>query len=222
MSDNICISKNYFMIIIFIFSFFTYIHSIRMSKNRKIEKKKNYYLKLKNLEDSESETESDTIQISNKSIRNINNRLTNINMKQEEPKDIFIERDKKVINNILVAPERRLPRHAYPPKYLKDAINIPTRGYPDNYQQMGMLIRKNDEKILKLFGRQTYPGSSKYEYYVVDSNSNTDNKIPLKVNGDRELDDKQQIDVPWLDPSRGKFDVKIYDYNAPRYNPNLI
>ncbi len=222
MSDNICISKNYFMIIIFIFSFFTYIHSIRMSKNKKIEKKKNYYLKLKNLEDSESETESDTIQISNKSIRNINNRLTNINMKHEEPKDIFIERDKKVINNILVAPERRLPRHAYPPKYLKDAINIPTRGYPDNYQQMGMLIRKNDEKILKLFGRQTYPGSSKYEYYVVDSNSNTDNKIPLKVNGDRELDDKQQIDLPWLDSSRGKFDVKIYDYNAPRYNPNLI
>ena len=222
MSDNICISKNYFMIIIFIFSFFTYIHSIRMSKNKKIEKKKNYYLKLKNLEDSESETESDTIQISNKSIRNINNRLTNINMKHEEPKDIFIERDKKVINNILVAPERRLPRHAYPPKYLKDAINIPTRGYPDNYQQMGMLIRKNDEKILKLFGRQTYPGSSKYEYYVVDSNSNTDNKIPLKVNGDRELDDKQQIDLPWLDTSRGKFDVKIYDYNAPRYNPNLI
>ena len=65
MSDNICISKNYFILIIFIFSFFTYIHSIRMSKNRKIEKKKNYYLKLKNLEDSESETESDTIQISN-------------------------------------------------------------------------------------------------------------------------------------------------------------
>ncbi len=214
MTDNVCIPKNYFIILIFVFSFFTYIHSLKMLKSNNEEKNNNYEQRLRNLESNETESDNEVSE----------NDYYEMDVKtgSNQADDIFIERDKKVINNILVAPERRLPRHAYPPKYFKDMINIPTRGYPDNYQQMGILVRKNDEKLLKLFGRQTYPGSSKYEYYVVDSYSNSDNKIPLNVNGDRELNDKEKIDIPWLDSSRGEFDVKIFDYNAPRYNPNII
>lgn len=213
MSENICIPKNYFIIIIFIFSFFTYIHSLMIVEKNKNEKSIKYENKLKYLE-NESDTENTE--------ENVEDDYYEMDVKVNNSNDVFIERDKKVINNILVAPERRLPRHAYPPKYFKDLINIPTRGYPDNYQQLGMLIRKSDEKLLKLFGRQTYPGSNKYEYYVVDSNSNTDNKVPLKVSSDKELYDNEKIDIPWLDSSRGNFDVKIFDYNAPRYNPNVI
>tara|TARA_B100001248_G_C27396904_1_gene466210 strand:+ start:749 stop:1393 length:645 start_codon:yes stop_codon:yes gene_type:complete len=214
MTDNVCIPKNYFIILIFVFSFFTYIHSLKMLKSNNEEKNNNYEQRLRNLESNETESDNEVSE----------NDYYEMDVKtgSNQADDIFIERDKKVINNILVAPERRLPRHAYPPKYFKDMINIPTRGYPDNYQQMGILVRKNDEKLLKLFGRQTYPGSSKYEYYVVDSYSNSDNKIPLNVNGDRELNDKEKIDIPWLDSTRGEFDVKIFDYNAPRYNPNII
>lgn len=214
MTDNVCIPKNYFIILIFVFSFFTYIHSLKMLKSNNEEKNNNYEQRLRNLESNETESDNEVSE----------NDYYEMDVKtgSNQVDDIFIERDKKVINNILVAPERRLPRHAYPPKYFKDMINIPTRGYPDNYQQMGILVRKNDEKLLKLFGRQTYPGSSKYEYYVVDSYSNSDNKIPLNVKGDRELNDKEKIDIPWLDSTRGEFDVKIFDYNAPRYNPNII
>jgi len=214
MTDNVCIPKNYFIILIFVFSFFTYIHSLKMLKSNNEEKNNNYEQRLRNLESNETESDNEVSE----------NDYYEMDVKtgSNQADDIFIERDKKVINNILVAPERRLPRHAYPPKYFKDMINIPTRGYPDNYQQMGILVRKNDEKLLKLFGRQTYPGSSKYEYYVVDSYSNSDNKIPLNVKGDRELNDKEKIDIPWLDSTRGEFDVKIFDYNAPRYNPNII
>ena len=185
-----------------------------MLKSNNEDKNNNYEQRLRNLESNETESDNEVSE----------NDYYEMDVKtgSNQADDIFIERDKKVINNILVAPERRLPRHAYPPKYFKDMINIPTRGYPDNYQQMGILVRKNDEKLLKLFGRQTYPGSSKYEYYVVDSYSNSDNKIPLNVNGDRELNDKEKIDIPWLDSTRGEFDVKIFDYNAPRYNPNII
>lgn len=217
MTDNVCIPKNYFIILIFIFSFFTYIHSLKMVKNNKIDEENRYQNKLKNLEDDDTESDNEIGET-------INNNYYEMDVKTgpHQVDDIFIERDKKVINNILVAPERRLPRHAYPPKHFKDMINIPTRGYPDNFQQMGILVRKSDEKLLKLFGRQSYPGSSKYEYYVVDSYSNSDNKIPLKVQGDKELSDNEKIDLPWLDSSRGEFDVKIYDYNSPRYNPNII
>ena len=217
MTDNVCIPKNYFIIFIFVFSFFTYIHSLKILNNNKIENENKYEKKLKQLDNDDTESD-DEIDDSNDD----NYYEMDVKTGQNQVDDIFIERDKKVINNILVAPERRLPRHAYPPKYFKDMINIPTRGYPDNYQQMGILVRKNDEKLLKLFGRQTYPGSNKYEYYVVDSYSNSDNKIPLNVKGDRELNDTEKIDVPWLDSSRGEFDVKIFDYNAPRYNPNII
>ena len=217
MTDNICIPKNYFIILIFVFSFFTYIHSLKILNNNKIENENKYEKKLKQLDNDDTESD-DEIDDSNDD----NYYEMDVKTGQNQVDDIFIERDKKVINNILVAPERRLPRHAYPPKYFKDMINIPTRGYPDNYQQMGILVRKNDEKLLKLFGRQTYPGSNKYEYYVVDSYSNSDNKIPLNVKGDRELNDTEKIDIPWLDSSRGEFDVKIFDYNAPRYNPNII
>lgn len=217
MTDNVCIPKNYFIILIFVFSFFTYIHSLKILNNNKIENENKYEKKLKQLDNDDTESD-DEIDDSNDD----NYYEMDVKTGQNQVDDIFIERDKKVINNILVAPERRLPRHAYPPKYFKDMINIPTRGYPDNYQQMGILVRKNDEKLLKLFGRQTYPGSNKYEYYVVDSYSNSDSKIPLNVKGDRELNDTEKIDVPWLDSSRGEFDVKIFDYNAPRYNPNII
>jgi hypothetical protein len=217
MTDNVCIPKNYFIILIFVFSFFTYIHSLKILNNNKIENENKYEKKLKQLDNDDTESD-DEIDDSNDD----NYYEMDVKTGQNQVDDIFIERDKKVINNILVAPERRLPRHAYPPKYFKDMINIPTRGYPDNYQQMGILVRKNDEKLLKLFGRQTYPGSNKYEYYVVDSYSNSDNKIPLNVKGDRELNDTEKIDIPWLDSSRGEFDVKIFDYNAPRYNPNII
>ena len=118
------------------------------------------------------------------------------------------------------APERRLPRHNYPTESVKKLINFPTRGYPDNYQNLGILVRKSDERILKLFGRQKFPGSSQYEYYVVDSYNSQ--KFPLKLNGMKELSDKDVISIPWFDQSKGKFEVKIFDYDAPRYNPNIF
>jgi len=196
MSENICISKNYFILLTFILSFFTYIHSLSIISNKEIEEKNNYNIKMEYIDNEDSPLENDI-----------------------DNKDLFIERDTQVINNILVAPERRLPRHIYPSKNMSDTLNVPTRGYPDNYQHMGMLIRKSDEKLLKLFGRQTYPGSSQYEYYVVDSNSNSDHKIPLKVQSNKELYDNNKIDIDWLDTSKGQFDIKIFDYNAPKYNP---
>jgi hypothetical protein len=43
--------------------------------------------------------------------------------------------------------------------------------------------------------------------------------VPLKVNGDRELEDKQEITLPWFDESKGSFQVNIYPNDVPRYNP---
>jgi hypothetical protein len=129
-------------------------------------------------------------------------------------------RDHDAVFNEFRAPERRDPEHAYPTTQVKDMINLPTRGLPDNYHSVGVLVRKKDEKVLQLFGRQKYPGSSQWEYYVAGADSyGFPNKMPVVVRGDRELDDKQKIELPWLDKSKGDFEVNLYNYDVPRYNP---
>tara|TARA_B100001287_G_scaffold267912_1_gene263598 strand:+ start:877 stop:1371 length:495 start_codon:yes stop_codon:yes gene_type:complete len=147
--------------------------------------------------------------------------IKEIKHKIEKPKiDLLVKRDRDAVDDDFKPPERRLPRHNYPSQGIKRIINIPTRGYPDNYQNLGLLVRKADERILKLFGRQKFPGSSQWEYYTVDSYNMQ--KVPLKINGSKELSNNDVVAVPWLDQGKGKFEVKIFDYDAPRYNPNVF
>lgn len=227
MSDNICIPKSYFLIIIIIFSAFTYFHTVRMSKYNnneeiklEIKKEREERKRLKLLKKNEKKSKKSNRDESETKVKKVNINSSIVNNNYIDP---LSERDIDVVENKFSPPERRVPRHNYPTESLKRLINIPTRGYPDNYQNLGMLVRKNDEKLLKLFGRQKFPGSNQWEYYVLSTQgfeSNT--KIPLKIPGNKELSNNDVIAVPWLDQSKGKFDVKIFDYDAPRYNPHLI
>ena len=126
-----------------------------------------------------------------------------------EKRRLLEKRDRRVLNDELVPPERRDPEHVYPSKEIKNIINRPSRGLPDNYQATGVLVRKEDEKILQLFGRQTYPSSNQWEYYVSGADSyGFPNKMPIKVKGDREIENGQEIEVPFLDETAKK---KNYD-----------
>ena len=132
----------------------------------------------------------------------------------------IIYRDENVLYNNLVAPERRQPLQIYP-NIIKQPNNIATRGIPDNYQLIGLLLRNNTESAFNLFGRQSFPGSNKWEYYVQGSMKDTNVKIPIKIKGDKEIEDKQNVDVLGSDPSKGKYIVKLYDYETPVYNPYI-
>jgi hypothetical protein len=44
-------------------------------------------------------------------------------------------------------------------------------------------------------------------------------KIPISINGNREIDDEQIIDIPGTNQTMGSFRVKLYKLNVPRYNP---
>jgi hypothetical protein len=139
----------------------------------------------------------------------------------ELEKRMYLEgRDRRVIEDNLSPPERRNQEYQYPDRYVKSLINIPTRGLPDNYHVVGTLVRKADEKVLQLFGRQTFPSSNQWEYYVVGNDGNAfTNKMPLTVKGGREIENGQQINLHWLDPSKGQFEVNLYNFDTPRYNP---
>ena len=136
-----------------------------------------------------------------------------------ERRSFINNRDNMVVNNVFVAPERRQPSHSYPYNYVKNQLNIPTRGYPDNYHLQGLVLRDNTETAYKLFGRQKFPGSNQYEYFVQSVMHNNDVKIPIKINGDKEIEDGQNIMIPGTNKNIGEFKVKLYEYDAPRYIP---
>ena len=166
---------------------------------------------------------------SNNSIKTNDDDDTLISNKYIIPTSDFVndkidKRDEDALENPLKAPNRRLPRHIYPSAAKDYIFEVPTRGYPDNYHYYGNLIRREDDKIVKLFGRQIYPGSNQYEYYGItsDPTGGSSVKIPIKVRGDKELYDKDEIDIDFLDSSVGKFILFMNDFDRPRYNPFVI
>ena len=144
-------------------------------------------------------------------------------------------RDLDVLYNDFAPPERRYPYtypNTYPIRYSNRyidnskkqysdnySINIPSRGYPDNYQLVGVLLRNNTETVYNLFGRQKYPGASIYEYYVENANNQNNIKIPISIRGDKEVNDGDTITIPGTNKELGDFIVKLYNYDSPRYIP---
>ena len=143
---------------------------------------------------------------------------------ETQPKDNpFVEMDKKSLEDPLTAPERRLPAYLYPRYPLSTKINIPTRGYPPYYQFMGNLYRKEDEKFVQLFGRQTYPGSNKYEYYGITTDRNGfKTKIKIETDRDKELFNGDEVKIDMFDTSKGKFILELNELGTPKYNPYII
>ena len=73
----------------------------------------------------------------------------------------------KTINNIYNQPERIREVNTKPiirePIIRGVPINVRTRGLPEPYHQIGILTSGND--VRPLYGRQTYSGSNRYNYY---------------------------------------------------------
>jgi len=135
--------------------------------------------------------------------------------KESTREDRLFRRDLSVVNHPLVAPEKRVPRHIQ----VARGLNLRTRGHPDNYQYMGNLIRKNDEKIIRLYGRQTYPSSSQYEYYGIVSDGGMATKIT--ISNTKEIYNGDKVSLPLIGTSKGDFIAQIHKNEAPRYIPYL-
>lgn len=138
-------------------------------------------------------------------------------------KDPIREYDYKKINDPLEQPVRRLPRHLIHPPIFKQIIDLPTRGYPDNFKLMGYLVCETDpdarQGFLRLYGRQLYPGSSQYEYYtIIDGAENI--KIPIKTA--KKYQELRSDDVITISEVSKNYKVTIYDYDAPKYYPHIL
>ena len=224
MSQKICFDSNLFIIGIIIFSLIFYFNK-NLNKNSKNEKFYEFKTSSDNRPKNYCEENNKDTKIENKS----NNTL--ISTKYYKPSiykpliDKLIDnRDLDAVEDPLKPPNRRLPRHIYP-DHVKDYIfEQPTRGYPDSYHYYGNLIRRSDDKIVKLYGRQKYPGSNQYEYYGITSDGvgSAEVKIPINTKNEKELYDKDKVDIDFLDSSKGDFILYMNDFDRPRYNPFVI
>ena len=132
--------------------------------------------------------------------------------------DFLKERDASVVNDKLVAPERRLEINQYANPNLK--LNISTHGEIEPYQLVGILYNKELNKNYQLFGRRTYPLSPEWEYYIVGKDSdNFETKFPLSIKTDVYQLDGTEINIPIYN---SMFKVLIYNYNQPRYSPFIL
>jgi hypothetical protein len=175
------------------------------------------------------EKNNDNIDDANNSDNLKPNNVTNILVKTEKSaethpiiRDPVREYDYKKSYDPLEDPTRRVDRHNIVPVYVKQHIDMPTRGYPDNFHQLGILVLEgnetSDNKILRLFGRQEYPGSNRYEYYTAINSGHDQVKVPLDVKRGQELYDDDIVTISEL---ASDFKVKLHKYDAPKYYPNI-
>ena len=163
----------------------------------------------------------------NVNIRDINPERPNNNMISYAQYDV--NKNMERIINPLLPPERSYQNTYGIP------INIPSRGPNLSYQQIGILYKENienpdkmpgnnnDSNILPLFGRPTFNGSNKWNYYT-SSDKFQNFKLPISINGRKcdsdlgcdELRDNDMISIPSYN---GRFRVEIYQYDKPTYIP---
>jgi len=121
--------------------------------------------------------------------------------------------DQPYRDNIYV-PDTKQARH-YPP------FNIKTRGPPQEYDMIGFIKDPVDSnKLQQLYGRQTYPRSDHWNYYV---KSDQYHQIPIPVSvggmsctderGCRELTDQSTISVMDKDHTATVYKPEPYYYN---------
>ena len=165
--------------------------------------------------------------------------IQNVNIRDDNPEypnpnrissmQYEAEKNMERIINPLLPPERSYSNTYGIP------INIPSRGPLQSFQQIGILYKENivdtdklpgnnsDSNILPLFGRPTFNGSKRWNYYT-SSDKFQNFKIPITSNGRKCSDDTgcdeimngEMITIPSYN---GQFKVEIYNYDRPSYIP---
>jgi len=105
-------------------------------------------------------------------------------------------------------------------------INIPTQGLPESFQSIGNLS-VGDGKVLPLYGRRTYGGSSdRWNYY---SRTDTYNPVPVPLRnrgrdcmGDIGCPEVYSGDRMEVEGTGQHGTVRIFRIDGPKYVPGLI
>lgn len=100
----------------------------------------------------------------------------------------------------------------------------PTRGAPESYQQMGVILG-SDGKPLPLYGRRVAPRSDRFNYYT---RTDTYNPVALPLTFKRKdcqdnlgCDEVSNGDSVKISPTGEEVKVTLYGFDGPRYSPDI-
>ena len=103
-------------------------------------------------------------------------------------------------------------------------INVPTRGM-EQFRQVGILTEKNNKRVLPLYGRRTYVGSHKWNYYTSTDGYQSfqvsvtnKNKDCSEEYGCEEMYSDDEVYIPAYNAT---FRVLMYKNTGPRYIPYI-
>jgi hypothetical protein len=148
---------------------------------------------------------------------------TNTKSRYSKGKIIYINNNiiEKEEEEEIIEPRKHYDSRFYPRKRM--AINVPTRGEPPSYQQVGYLTGEGEENIKPLFGRQTYRGSNQWNYFTsLDSHLAT--KVPVYMDNQDCTDERgcgelQKDESVSMGQDGNTYNASIYGNIAPRYIP---
>ena len=197
-------------------------HKNKYNKELKqeLENKNKYNQELK--QELEQELEQEFITNNKKNLKNnINDRINDRDeLIKYKINDEVQQRDLNVLLNPVYPPLARVERPIFD-NLIKMNFQQSTRGSEDTFRLMGYLINsnKNDTDkggdIWKLFGRQTYKGSSIGEFYVSPVNDHqSDMKIFLK----NDMMPKEKIKDIYALPSEVYLNSPFFSKNAYTIN----
>jgi hypothetical protein len=122
--------------------------------------------------------------------------------------------------------QQQEPSQQVPLQSPQNQINLKTRG-ETNYNQVGVLYstnKNNKSSIIPLYGRPTYSGSNKWNYYAKTDGYHSQsiplqfkNKDCLDTTGCTELDDGDALTIMELGDE--SFAVRKYQTALPQYIP---
>ncbi len=132
--------------------------------------------------------------------------------------------DKKALLDPLTPPWTRDDYNTNPALLYPSLYSIPTRGAPGTFKRLGTVVNEeadnNDKfKFMILMGRSKYLGSNRYEYYVINSSSDSNLKFDLeKLNKELYTDDT--ITIPQL--GEATYKVSIDKTLGHEYSPVIF
>ena len=103
-------------------------------------------------------------------------------------------------------------------------INVPTRGFREEFKQVGILTRDiGKETILPIMGRRLYTNNSKWQYYTM-SDQNNQFKLPVSFKSrsctnEYGCDEISNGDSVYVDGLNATFQVTMYDNATMQYLP---
>jgi hypothetical protein len=127
--------------------------------------------------------------------------------------------DRKQLLDPLQSPDMRPDiEMLYGLEYQRLFNHYHTRGLPDSYRWMGLLICTDNNvtknRLIKLFGRQKYAHGNDYEYYTMIHEDHDEIKINIH-NKKHELYDDDEIIIPEL--GYQKYKVKLNRIEDSQY-----